>query len=374
MASSSSRRPYNGALIAVLLALAGVGAWFMRISPALNDAPVGFLDIVETSTLPNGTRLKKYYTGIGPLDDMLSFLVAAFLYGPTKWNEVFYWLQLHFLVQFAAPMAIMNVEACRERNRGSWLKYTAGFAFVYQNVGSAIIFPLWFILFYLVSAEKSYFSKGRAVPLPYARVLLPATIFLYAIPTIALFIPGSSISTIQNLLAFWQVTPILVNVPLWFASLFVSSARTAASKTRNADLSYLKSLYILVFVISVAAHWFTIYGVSTSTNPEVSLSAIFLPNASTWKTTLDNGLLWIFQWDWIIDAITFVLPAWIAVYDVQRLMYGAATSGQLIQAAIVIMVLTLLGGPGAAMSAVWAWREEKLAVIEKGSSSRKKRR
>lgn len=94
----------------------------MRISAVMNDVPVGFADMIETGALPNGTRIKKRYTGIGPLDEGLSFLVAAFMYGPTGWNEPFYWLQLHFLVQITAIIAIMNVEACRERNRGSWLK------------------------------------------------------------------------------------------------------------------------------------------------------------------------------------------------------------------------------------------------------------
>lgn len=122
MASPTARRPYNAALITVLVALSMAGAWFMRISVMLNYVPVGFNKIIETGVLPNGTRLKKHYTGVGPLDDMLSFLVAAFLYGPTGWNEVFYWQQLHFLLQITASIVVMNVEACRERNRASWLK------------------------------------------------------------------------------------------------------------------------------------------------------------------------------------------------------------------------------------------------------------
>lgn len=94
----------------------------MRIVIILNDVPVAFSNVIEAGVLPNGTRFKKYYTGIGPLDEMLSFLVAAFLYGPTGWNEAFYWQQLHFLGQIAPIIAIMNVEACREKHQSSWLK------------------------------------------------------------------------------------------------------------------------------------------------------------------------------------------------------------------------------------------------------------
>lgn len=251
---------------------------------------------------------------------------------------------------------------------------TAVFAFVYQNIGGAVIIPLWFILLSKTSGENSYFSSGRAVSLPYARVLLPATIVLYLVPSIALYVPGWNLTTLQNLLAFWQPTPVLVNAPLWFASLFVSSRPAAASNARDADLPHLKLLYIVTFATSVAVHWFTIYGISTSSDPAVSLSAVFLPNPATWKSTLDFGLLWIFQCDWIVCATTTTLACLVAVYDVQRLIHGAATSVQLIQGAIAIALLTLVGGPGAAISAIWAWREEKLAVIEKGAGSGKKRR
>lgn len=94
----------------------------MRITTALNDVPIGFGAMIESGALPNGFRYKTHYTGIGPLDQGLSFLVAAFLYGPTNWNQAFYWQQFHFLSQLTAIIAIMNVEACRDRNQGSWLK------------------------------------------------------------------------------------------------------------------------------------------------------------------------------------------------------------------------------------------------------------
>lgn len=94
----------------------------MRISLALYDAPVGFLDTVAAGVHPNGTPIKIDYTGLKVLDEGLSFLVTAFLPGSAGWNEVFYWQQFHFLLQITGLVAIMNVEACRERNRGSWLK------------------------------------------------------------------------------------------------------------------------------------------------------------------------------------------------------------------------------------------------------------
>lgn len=94
----------------------------MRLAPMLNGVPVGFLEIVEAGVLPNGLRIKKHFTGLKALDEGLAFLVTAFIHGPTRWDERFYWQQVHFLGQIATIIAVMNVEACRERHRSSWLK------------------------------------------------------------------------------------------------------------------------------------------------------------------------------------------------------------------------------------------------------------
>ena len=122
MATLSDRRPHNAALIAVFLALSAAGLWFMRISLVVYNVPAGFDKVLESGILPNGMHFKKTYTGIGAVDGALSLMVAGFLYGAAGWNETFYWQQLHFLVQITSIIAVMNVEACRERNRGSWLK------------------------------------------------------------------------------------------------------------------------------------------------------------------------------------------------------------------------------------------------------------
>jgi len=94
----------------------------MRVSLILYDAPKDFLEVAQAGVHPNGTPVKKDYTGLALIDEGLSFLVTVFLSGPAGWNETFYWQQFHFLIQITGLIAIMNVEACRERNSGSWIK------------------------------------------------------------------------------------------------------------------------------------------------------------------------------------------------------------------------------------------------------------
>ena len=241
---------------------------------------------------------------------------------------------------------------------------TALIAFLYQNLGGAVIIPIWMLLLHRISGRNAYFQSGRTVPLPYARLILPSTLIIFLIPTIAIFIPGLSLDRLQNNLAFWQLTPVFVNIPLWFASPSVSSA-PATGKAKTADLPHLKVLYYTLFFISLASHWFTIFWVVASENPGVTLVRVFRPSFAHWLTSMDMGLMWIFQWDWIICAIVHVLPAVVAVFDVQRFVPEVDTdSDRLFKGAYIVAALTVLGGPGAAIAAIWGFREEQLAVIE----------
>lgn len=200
----------------------------------------------------------------------------------------------------------------------------------------------------------------------YARLILPSTILIYLIPTLAIFLPGQSPERLQIIVAFWQFTPIFVNIPLWFAAPFVSEpAITTKGKAKTADLPHLKVLYYVLFFISMASHWYAIFGIVASETPGVTLKRVFLPSTATWLTSMDMGLLWIFQWDWLIIAIMCILPSIVAVFDVQRFVPEIDTdSDRLSKGVYIVIALVALGGPGAALAAVWGFREEQLVVIE----------
>ena len=122
MTLTSPLRPYNGLVLIIFAVLSAWGLWVFRIAPGVYKFPVGLYDLLDAGVLPNGQPIKKHYTGLGPVDKILTLLVTVFIYGPAGWNEQFYWQQLNFLLQITPIAAVMNAEACRERNRGSWLK------------------------------------------------------------------------------------------------------------------------------------------------------------------------------------------------------------------------------------------------------------
>ncbi|EDU40033.1 hypothetical protein PtrSN002B_002391 [Pyrenophora tritici-repentis] len=366
--TASVGRPNNNAVLAVMAVLSVIGLYCMRIGCVVHDYPIDILDVAKTAILPNGVKMRKDYFGIKPVDESLSFLVTAFLYGPTKWNEAFYWQQVHFLGQITVIIAVMNVEACRERNQSSWLKYTAIWTFVYQNLGGAILVPIWWLLLHRMSGPKSYFRSGRAVPLQYARIILPGTIIFYVLPTIVMFLPYDNLSVHETTIAFWQFSPILVNVPLWLTPLFSSSS---TQKNKNADILHLRILYVFLFTLSVAVHWYTIVGISTSENPDVTGARVFVPSTYTWRKSMDWGLLFIFQCDWVIVGTSCLIASWVALSDMQRLKKGAASVENVLEGFIAVMTIAIGGGPGAALAAVWFWREGKMAEVEGGTAVKK---
>jgi hypothetical protein len=178
------------------------------------------------------------------------------------------------------------------------------------------------------------------------------------------------LDTLQPLLAFWQFTPIFANIPLWFVSLSGSSTAVTAQK-KNADIRSLKFLYAVAFAVCVVAHWYTIRGISLSDNPDVTYARVFLPSTYTWKKSFDWGLIFIFQWDWIVIGSMCFISSWVAVCDVQRLRNGEATLENIFESFLAITAVTVMGGPGAALAAVWFWREGNMAEIEGASGVRK---
>ena len=89
----------------------------MRLGKTASAVSEPMETVVKTLTFPdNKHRLRETYTGIGPLDFGLRFLVAAFLPGVAGWDKGFQIQQIYFFASFFPIIAILSVEAGRKRN------------------------------------------------------------------------------------------------------------------------------------------------------------------------------------------------------------------------------------------------------------------
>ncbi|KAI0096075.1 hypothetical protein GGR51DRAFT_544416 [Nemania sp. FL0031] len=398
----TTSRPYN-ALYVLIFAVASVYAgWLMRVETGIKGIPVNFVEQVEARVYPNGTPMRTRYTGIEAVDSGLLFLVAAFIAGPLGWDEGVRVQQLHFLVQFFAVIAVWNVEACRGRNSWKLISFTGLFVLFYQTIAGAAIIPLYYLSYMLISKPDAYYVDGRLVNLPYARGMLFSISLGYLLPTLAMYIPTLlapyvpaweiiapdwvgeafpglaphvvdldasvrsffSAATTEFFVFLWQPSPGFVNMLLFLCSLILPAC--AGRNDPTPDVKSVKQVYAAAGVVCAVNHLVTLYVCATATNPQLSFAYVFLPDRSTWMQSTTAGLHYIFQVDWWGCFLPTLLWAWIAVYDVHRLLLGSASAVQLVKWAVYIVGLTVALGPGGMLAVVWSWREDRLVMIESG--------
>ncbi|RYP23211.1 hypothetical protein DL767_008894 [Monosporascus sp. MG133] len=398
--ASSRNRPFNTLIALAFWAIAAAALWLMRVEPALNDVPAGFMQQLERGVLEDGsTPLRTRYTGVAGLDAALAGLVAAFVAGPAGFDAGVRAQQMHcqqfadprmsraVLISFFAVVAVWAVEASRRRSAGRAMVWTPLFGFLYQTVGGAVVVPLFYVAYVAASRDDdAYHRSGRELRPGYARALLPATVLGYLVPTLAMFAHGywgRNLHVTQALIAFWQPAPLLVDALLavfasvlpWFppssassSSLTPVSRASARAPPKNGDVPHLKRLYLVAGLVSVAAHVGTLYACLSSSDPRLSLRHVFVPDRSTWRDGPTPGLHWIFQWDWWGIVASSLLWCWVVVADALRLLHGRenVAASRLVGVAVGIVALALVAGPGTAIAAVWSWREDKLVMIEEG--------
>lgn len=66
--------------------------------------------------------LRTTYTGLTPIDGLLSFLVAAFMNAVSGWDPGFWVFLIYFLISYFSIVTAWAVESCRERNTSVWLR------------------------------------------------------------------------------------------------------------------------------------------------------------------------------------------------------------------------------------------------------------
>jgi len=108
-------------------ALCYYGMWIQPAKYGLYDH---FDTVVKTGIFHENPSfpLKTTYTGIGAIDEILTFLDAAFMSGVARWHKGFWMLQIYFLGFLLQPIAIWGVESFRKRNNMALISLYVGFS------------------------------------------------------------------------------------------------------------------------------------------------------------------------------------------------------------------------------------------------------
>ncbi|KAJ9144948.1 FAD/NAD(P)-binding domain-containing protein [Pleurostoma richardsiae] len=369
LSSPKRRGPYQWLLIAIYVAcglLVHYGMWIRSQSYGLDSQ---FGEIITTGTFPDDPAfpLKRTYIGIPVIDTYLVFLAAAYMPGLCGWDKRFGTLQMYFLGHLIQPIAIWSIESCRKRNAMTLLALPTIWFTLVQWAGVGIYMPLYYAAYTWVSdVEPYWWPLNRFVPIHYAKSLLWANLIGYVLPTILMFLPWKAPFTIQNFEALWQPAPMFV--PLlttifgaiysWRYPLTLEGKLTPRAKDQPGDIAELRLIYVITGAMGVLLHWGVMFKLLSSTDPNLTLSSVFIPDFSATPKVLGEGIRNLFMADfWGYYVASYVWCA-SAVWDLKRVGRTDADVGK---AAVAILAAHFVLGPGAVMSAVWYWREGALA-------------
>jgi hypothetical protein len=106
-------------------------------------------------------------------------------------------------------------------------------------------------------------------------------------------------------------------------------------------------------------HIGVVYILATSSDLDLNFKAVFKPNWTAERQTHEEGLrnLWLPDFYSLFISSTFFCCT--AVWDLNRV---GQTSVNMYNACIILVVASVLVGPGAAMIGCWYWRERAMAV------------
>ncbi|KAK3652918.1 hypothetical protein LTR56_004866 [Elasticomyces elasticus] len=347
------------------LLIAGLCYYGMWVQPGHYGLWDHLDTVLTTGEFPYNSDfpLKRTYTGIKFIDNIFVYLSAVFMSGLKNWDPSFRFMNIYFLGILVQPITVWTVETYRQRNLSTPLSLITIWYPVFQFMGIGIVMPLYYATYSLVSESESYWwPLTREVPIQYADSITWAVILGYTIPTIVLFVPWNDLFTLQNVESFWQISPMLVPLLCTILAFFHPSQRNGAAQqpcTAKGSFHDLYSLKRLYNIAGVGGALFHIYCVGKVIHdPELTLSSIFWPDCSTQEKTLGEGVKFMFLIDlWALELATYIWSCQ-AVWDLKRV---ARTDAGIPRAMALIAVGTVILGPGAAICAVWYWRETRLA-------------
>ncbi|KAI9172673.1 FAD-dependent monooxygenase adrH [Paramyrothecium foliicola] len=300
-------------------------------------------------------------------------VLAALVRDPNPSGKVHLW---NFFPQLISPLLIYNIEGSRRAHLAGPLSLPSLFSVGMQLNGIGRIAPLYAILSAFSSADS---PAARAVPLEFARSLIPAVTLGFLIPTVMSLLPNPNIGALNAWHGLWQFAPPFFNVLSNIISRTLrryesiqpnkpSEKHQSPENTRSAeryrtdDIPLLKTVYTFAFAVQATAHITSI--AYAWHHPDVSLASTFfeLPNPfrTEWNLpTLYDKLATFLKYDMILAVAAIVGSNLYSVWNLRSL--GYIKTGEAVRAAVGIIVGQFAVGSGATWAGLWYWREEKLA-------------
>lgn len=322
----------------IFLGLAATAVHFLFLNGVIQSRVNEKLDPICFSPFEvSSSPLRLAYTGYEEVDKILCGVCMFFHAIMAPFHRP---LLAETLAGFSASIAFLFAEAARDQ-RPFFMAMPAVFGVLMQTMSFGLIMPLYSLLFVIAgtgvrSGSGSRFKINQAN----AEALLFAVLVGYIVPTVCMVLFEDAIVT-----AIWQIFPITMGV-LGFAHRLIRSP----SRYIESGHYTVQATFALVFVGSAVVHILYVWPLFNET---ATLQRLFLPYVGPDDPAaypLIDNIAGFFKWDFTLGVVsTFALFLWFA----DDLL-------QCIAIAVWCIATTIVLGPGAAISSVLMWREEKL--------------
>ncbi|KAL4947030.1 hypothetical protein BDW69DRAFT_179164 [Aspergillus filifer] len=354
----------------------------------INGANKLVKESIASGKLPGSDApLRKVYTGVEPLDEVLT-LLTFFFWPTTDGSNVS--LLVHsigFSGTFGSAWVLVSVEAWRKGNAWKVVAFPMVFGLAAQVLTFAFATPLYCTLQLLTSVTA---VKPTAENIRVPRAVLnaiPIVFFVgYMVPTAALLIPVSEkvdADLKQIFIALWQPWPAYISILLTTVhvvfSRFTSNDNNVEGGGR-ATLSSLRWVYAFAFahtainhiiswtipLASVAAPWLFKREHLDALHPSVVFDIPKPWEAPALVENVGAGVHAFLRWDYIIGSAGVLVWATSLHHTAQRAVYGRSGYGWLF---VKVAALAALAGPvGAGVELLW--ERDELIINELGGLKR----
>jgi uncharacterized membrane protein YhaH (DUF805 family) len=299
---------------------------------SIDALPDGLKILLQDACSPDTfLRRSLELSGVEAVDSFFCGIIAFFEGAYQEESLRLYTIDL--LMNMTPITVIMLLEASRNGRSimlSSVVVTLIGFA--YQVFSGGVGLNIYWLFFLITGQAKRPGHRDRA----YTEATFFACIVAYLFPTTAMFVMRD-----PEVTAIWQAFPLWMLLAQRF-HLLVRPGNGQGSSRRTAQ-----SLYALCFIVSAIAHLTIVWPIR---DDNAALVAEFVPRiiGPSERVTLTDGVRNFLQWDGVFIALPALLTT----------LWFARTFKELLMIALWDVSASMAMGPGAALSAVYAWREE----------------
>ncbi|TAQ89188.1 hypothetical protein B7494_g2487 [Chlorociboria aeruginascens] len=264
----------------------------------------------------DGASFKNTYTGLFILDFPLSLLVAFFFYGTSGRDNGYQNFLIDAYSTLQSGFVWLYVESGRKSQKPFLIANPIIFALLWQAIGAAIIFPLYFSRH--LEWINTQPSELPSVSLPFARALPFSFIAGAIVPAIVGMLPtwvDRSPKTHQNILAFWQLDPIWVSIIQCLVVILFSGLISTNSQKRTSR--WVQTTYVFAAISSATGHLYATGAMLMSKDPDMGFGRVYIPHLFSGVAGVESRLIngtWLFlQYDHILIAVSILSWAYLLV-------------------------------------------------------------